>query len=240
MLKDHRPYYFKKFHEGYRRWYTKKFLAPQFAQLGRGGVFMSPRYVEVFGGPIVIGDYVHVIATADRKVRFTVWPQWAEEGIIEVGDYCLICPGVRISAARRITIGNSCMLAQGVYITDADWHGIYDRSAPVGQAEPVLIGENVWIGDSAIVGKGVSIGNNSIIGAGAVVIKDIPADVIAAGNPARVIKELDPAQPRKTRAQWLSDPKTLMEQFQELDRYFLRDNSLLGWLRSLIFPRKGD
>ncbi len=240
MRRDHRPYYLKRLHEACRHWYLQRFLAPQFERLGRGAVFMSPRHVEVFGGPVTIGEYVHVIATADRKVRFTVWSEWGEAGWIELGDYCLVCPGVRISAARGIKIGSGCMLAQGVYITDADWHGIYDRSAPVGQAAPVAIGDNVWIGDSVIVGKGVSIGMNSIIGAGAVVVRDIPADAIAVGNPARVVKELDPAHPRKTRAEWLSDPQGLKEQFGEIDRAFLKDNTTLGWLRSLLYPRKGD
>ncbi len=240
MLRDHRPYYLKRLHEAYRRWYAQRFLAPQFERLGRGAVFMSPRHVEVFGGPVVIGDYVHVIATADKKVRFTVWSEWEKTGRIELGDYCLVCPGVRISAARGITIGNGCMLAQGVYITDADWHGIYDRSAPVGQAAPVTIGDNVWVGDSVIVGKGVTIGNNSILGAGAVVVRDIPADVIAAGNPARVVKELDLKQPKKTRAEWLADPSGMKAQFREIDRAFLKDNTTLGWVRSLLCPKKGD
>ena len=60
---------------------------------------------------------------------------------------------------------------------------------------PVTLGNNVWIGDGAKVCKGVTIGDNSVIGAGSIVTSDIPANSIAAGNPARVIKPLDPSQP---------------------------------------------
>jgi serine acetyltransferase len=105
---------------------------------------------------------------------------------------------------------------------------------------PVHIADNVWIGDSAIVCKGVSIGKNSIIGAGAVVSRDIPENVIAAGNPAVVVRSLDADKPMKTRADWLADPKTLALQFEEIDRGVMKNNTWLGWLRSLFFPRRGD
>lgn len=240
MLRDHRPYYLKALDVRYQNWYARRFLAPHFASLGEGAIFMKPRWVEVFGGPIHLGKYAHVIATRDRMVRLTVWSNWGEEGRIEIGDYVLICPGVRISAAREIVIGHSCMLAQGVFITDADWHGIYDRTLPVGQTAPVRIGDNVWIGDSAIVGKGVTIGANSIIGAGSVVVKDVPPDSIVAGNPAQVVKYLDRGKEITTRAQWLAEPRELARQFAEIDRALLQKNTLRGWLRSILFPRQGD
>jgi len=240
LLRDHRPYLLKKLYKDFQRHYVNWFLRPQFEFLGRGCTFMKPWYVELFGGPIHLGDYATVIATPDSRVRLTVWTAMGEEGIIKIGNYALICPGVRVSAAKKIEIGDSCMLANGVFITDSDWHGIYDRSLPVGKSEPVQIEDNVWIGDSAIVGKGVRIGKNSIIGAGSVVVHDIPEDVIAAGNPAAVIKHLDKSQPLKTRADWLADPQKLARQFEEIDRSFMRNNSWHGWIRSLIYPRKGD
>jgi carbonic anhydrase/acetyltransferase-like protein (isoleucine patch superfamily) len=132
------------------------------------------------------------------------------------------------------------MLAQGAFITDSDWHGLYDRSLSVGQSQPVTIGKNVWVGDSAIVCKGVSIGHNSIIGAGSVVVKDVPSNVIVAGNPADVVKELDKDRHIKTRAEWFADPKHLAEQFDIIDRNLLKRNTWLGWMRSVLFPRKGD
>jgi acetyltransferase-like isoleucine patch superfamily enzyme len=201
---------------------------------------MKPWHVEVFGWPIELGDYANVIAASDKKVRLTVWSNIEQEGKIKIGNCCLICPGVRISAATEITIGDSCMMAHGTYITDSDWHGIYDRSLSIGQSTPVKIGNNVWLGDSVIVGKGVHIGDNSIIGAGSVVVKDIPPNVIAAGNPAIIVKTLDPDQHIKTRVEWFADVRKLAAEFDEIDRGLLKDNTFLGWIRSIIFPRRGD
>jgi serine acetyltransferase len=110
----------------------------------------------------------------------------------------------------------------------------------VGNTVPVRIEKNVWIGDSAIVCKGVRIGKNSIIGAGSVVSRDIPENVIAVGNPAVAVKDLDPDIPMKTRADWLADPRTLARQFEEIDRGFMKNNTWFGWLRSVFFPRRGD
>jgi serine acetyltransferase len=137
-------------------------------------------------------------------------------------------------------MGDGCMTAQNVSISDSDWHGLYDRSLPVGNTKEVIIGNNVWIGDSAIVCKGVTIGDNAVIGAGSIVVKDIPVNAIAAGNPATVIKYLDPDKPMKTRKDWLSDPAKLAKDFEIIDRALMKGNTLRGWFRSLLFPRQGD
>jgi acetyltransferase-like isoleucine patch superfamily enzyme len=224
----------------FQKWYAQRFVRPQFESLGQGCTFMKPWHVEIFGGPVSLGNHSTVIATPDRKVRLTVWSDLQGEGRISIGSYALLCPGVRISAATAIVIGESCMLAQGVFLTDADWHGVYDRSEPIGRTIPLSIGDNVWIGDSAIVCKGVRIGENSIIGAGSVVSRDIPANTIAAGNPAMVLKDLEPGRSIKTRAQWFADPATLAAQFDQIDRHFMKDNTWIGWFRSLLSPRRGD
>jgi acetyltransferase-like isoleucine patch superfamily enzyme len=176
-----------------------------------------------------------VIAAPDSKIRLAVWPQAPGSGSITIGDHCLLCPGVRIGSAKKIVIDDNCMLAGRVYVTDCDWHGLYDRLA-MGRSETVRIGPNAWIGDSAIVCKGVKIGENSIVGAGAVVVEDVPSNTVAAGNPARVVKELDPLRPITTRAQWYADPQDLFERIDRLDRANLSQNSLLNWIRHLLFP----
>ncbi len=132
------------------------------------------------------------------------------------------------------------MLANGAFVTDADWHGIYDRLESIGNSAPVILKENVWIGDSATVCKGVTIGENSIIGAGAVVTTDIPANCIAAGNPAKVIRELDSRKGFTKREKMFANPEQLNRYMNEFDKGFLKSNSTLGWLRTLLFPRKGD
>ena len=239
MRKDHRPYYIKKLYLRFQKYYTRHFLRPQLEKLGRGFFFIKPWHVELFGGPISIGDFATVIATADKKIRLSVWSGLEGGGRITIGSYCLLCPGVRISSGREIAIGDNCMLANNVYITDADWHDIYNRTA-IGKSASVRIDTNVWIGDSAIVCKGVAIGKNSIIGAGAIVAKDIPANVIAAGNPARVVKPLDLSEEMTPRAQWFSDPAKLSSDLDRFDKALLKDNSTLHWLRNLIYPLKGE
>jgi acetyltransferase-like isoleucine patch superfamily enzyme len=138
-------------------------------------------------------------------------------------------------AAESITIGDACMIAHGVYISDADWHGIYDRAEPVGNTNPVILEDNVWIGDSAIVCKGVTIGKNSIIGAGAVVTKNVPPNSIFAGNPAKLVKTLEDKE-FNTRANFLENPKKLAKDFDSLDRYSLSDNTFLNWIKSIFLP----
>jgi acetyltransferase-like isoleucine patch superfamily enzyme len=238
--KDHRPYYMKRLSHKFERWYAQHFLAPQCEYFGRNLVFMKPWGVEIYGGPVSIGDYTTLIATPDRRIRLTAWMANGKSGRVEIGRHCLICPGARIMAATAITIGDDCMLAQNVCVTDADWHDLYDRSASIGNTREVKIGKNVWIGDSAMICKGVRIGDNAVIGAGAIVVKDIPENAIAAGNPASVIKYLDPDRPMKSRSQWMADPQKVNEYFDAVERIMREKNTLFGWFRSILFPRKGD
>jgi len=240
LRRDHRPYIIKRLDIKFQQWYAHQFLRPQFEYFGKGSLFLKPWYVEIFGWPIALGDCANIIATPDKRIRLTVWSNFEERGSIKIGNYALICPGVRISSASEIVIGESCMIAQGVSISDADWHDVYDRSIPIGQTAAISIGNNVWIGDGAIICKGLKIGANSVIGAGAVVVKDIPPDVIAAGNPATVVKRLDVDRTVKTRGNLFADPERLLKQFNEIDREMLKGNTFFGWFRSLLFPKRGD
>lgn len=239
MRKDHRPYVVKKAVLRFQKFYSAHFLQPHFAALGKFATIIKPWYVEVFGSPVSVGDHVTIVATSDHRVRLSVWSDEQVSGQIQIGDYVIICPGVRVSSASKIHIGDNCMLASGVYLTDSDWHDIYNRIA-IGKTDPIHITDNVWIGDGAIVCKGVSIGENTIIGAGSVVVNSIPSDCIAAGNPARVVKHLDPQKSFTTRQQWFLKSADLYAEIDQLDREIMRGNTLWHWLRYLFFPRKGD
>lgn len=96
--------------------------------------------------------------------------------------------GTTIGAFRSIRLGKGVRCGANTLITDSDWHPGDPRS---GAPRPVVIGDNVWLGAHSIVMKGVTIGAGSVIGAGSIVTKDIPAGVIAAGNPCRVIRKID-------------------------------------------------
>ena len=91
----------------------------------------------------------------------------------------------------RVTIGDDCFIGPNVSIYTA-CHSTdpVERNTRMEWAEPVTIGDNVWIGGSVTILPGVTIGNNVTIGAGSVVTKDIPDNVVAVGNPCKVIKRL--------------------------------------------------
>lgn len=105
---------------------------------------------------------------------------------LSIGDNCGFS-GTSIWCFDSITIGNNVRVGANVVIMDGDAHQDDPRA---GQNAPIVIEDNVWIGAGVMVLKGVTIGRNSLIGAGSVVVKDIPANCVAAGNPCRVIKEL--------------------------------------------------
>lgn len=240
MQRDYRPYWLKRAYLAFRARYAEHFLRPRFASLGDEPTFMKPWFVHVAGPNITLGRRATVIAEPDRRVRIAVWGRAPGQGRIRIGAQVLITPGVRISASDSIEIGDDCMIASGAYITDSDWHGIYDRIARNPETTPVRIGNNVWIGDGAIVLKGVTIGDNSIVGAGSVVARDVPANVVVAGNPARIVKELDPDGPFVTRGDFFNDPNSFFSRADELDREVLAGNTLLGWLRAVFLPRRSD
>jgi len=114
---------------------------------------------------------------------------------IIIGKDCGLS-GTVLCAAEEIEIGNNCLFGADVIITDTDFHPIkhenrrYERRKEKINHGKVMIGNNVFIGTRSIIMKNVEIGDNSVIGAGSIVTKSIPANVIAAGNPAVVIKPL--------------------------------------------------
>ncbi len=143
-------------------------------------------------GRIVIGSYVRLSGKSSINFgnRAHAMPEFV------VGDHTFIGHNCSFAIAESISIGSHCLLAGGARLADFDGHSLdYDerrRNVPVSAADikPIVIGSDVWIGAGVCVLKGVRIGDRSIIGAGSVVSKDIPADVVAAGNPARVVRRL--------------------------------------------------
>ncbi len=116
---------------------------------------------------------------------------YSKDAQIIIGNKCGFS-GAIVGAARNITLGEHVLCGANVLITDFDWHAVgIDKDADSSEAaEPVLIADNVWIGINSVILKGSQIGSNSIIGANSLVTSHIPADVIAGGIPARVIRKL--------------------------------------------------
>lgn len=110
---------------------------------------------------------------------------------IELGKNVYMNLGVTILDCAKVKIGDNCMLAPNVQIyTAAHPLDVETRNSGLEYALPVTIGKNCWIGGNAIILPGVTIGDNCVIGAGSVVTKDIPANSVAVGNPARIKKTL--------------------------------------------------
>lgn len=124
-------------------------------------------------------------------------------GKIIMHEWSKIGPNTSITAVNKVEIGKDTAIAIGVTIIDNNTHPLnpddrrYMRHTPHNSRErqpqnsanaPIIIGENVWIGTNARIQKGVTIGDNAIIAANSVVTHDVPANAIAAGNPAKIVK----------------------------------------------------
>jgi len=113
--------------------------------------------------------------------------------LIELGDSVYVNRDTIIDASEKVEIGSRCMIGPGCYITDHD-HQIEAGSAPGDGAlvgKPVMIGARAWLGAHTVVLKGVQIGEGAVVGAGSIVTRDVPADSIAVGNPAKVVRQID-------------------------------------------------
>jgi len=110
-----------------------------------------------------------------------------QNGTLKIGNNCGFS-GTVIGCFKEIIIEDNVRCGANTLITDSDWHSDDPRS---GTPRPIHIETNVWLGVNVTVLKGVHIGANSVIGAGSIVTQNIPANVIAAGNPCRIIKSID-------------------------------------------------
>lgn len=118
---------------------------------------------------------------------------------IHVGKHFIANFNVTILDIREVIIGDHCMIGPGTLITTVG-HPLSPkrRREHIGIAEPVKIGDDVWIGGNCTILPGVTIGNNVVIAAGAVVTKDIPDNCVAGGVPAKVIKYIEDDVERET------------------------------------------
>ena len=113
------------------------------------------------------------------------------EGEVSIGAKSVLGQECTISAYQHVSVGRECILADRVMMIDFD-HGAVEVERPIRlqgiYKRDVRVGHNVWMGYGACVLRGVSIGDNSIVGTSAVVTRDVPADAVVAGVPARVIR----------------------------------------------------
>lgn len=162
-------------------------------QLGRNTVFQGRCHFRRYPGTtITIGNNCTFLSTPTSNLIGINRPcmvstlHAGDKASIRIGDHCGFS-GTVIGAFKSIKLGNHVRCGANTLITDSDWHLDDPRS---GTPAEVVIEDNVWLGANSIVLKGVTIGANTVIGANSVVTKSIPANVIAAGNPCKVIKQI--------------------------------------------------
>jgi acetyltransferase-like isoleucine patch superfamily enzyme len=123
------------------------------------------------------------------------WIAMGPEARIAIGEGCFLNKNTMLAAEESIEIGDHVMFANHCFVGDAD-HRYDDPNTPITHQGfvprgPVRIGSNVWFGVGCVVTGGVEIGDRAVIGANSVVTRDIPAATIAAGAPAKVLREIE-------------------------------------------------
>jgi acetyltransferase-like isoleucine patch superfamily enzyme len=169
--------------------------------LGDGAKLMaSARIRNIRGDTRQIKVGKHTIVAGELLV-------FSHGGDISIGEWCYIGEGARVWSSKAVHIGDRVLISHSVNIFDSLTHPLNARlrhaqfkaiiqtghphSIDLGE-RPVIVGNDVWIGANACVLRGVILGEGAVVGAGAVVTHDVPPFTIAAGNPARVIRELTP------------------------------------------------
>lgn len=169
-----------------RYWRFLRFRMANPHVITEGLVFLGRRVeVEVRPGfgRLVLGRWVHI--GDGTSIR-------CHEGTMRVGDKTVFGRNIVINGYLDVSIGSACIIADMVYVTDFD-HVFADVQTPIKDQgivkAPVRIGSDVWLGTKATVVRGTSVGDGSVVAAHAVVTRDLPAYSVAAGVPARVLRD---------------------------------------------------
>jgi acetyltransferase-like isoleucine patch superfamily enzyme len=163
----------------------KRFLTPYGRRLKLDGLcFIGPRVTLQIGkkGRIELGRWSWL--GHGTKIR-------CHEGVVSIGAKTVMGQECTISAFQHVSIGRECVIADRVMLIDFD-HGVVEVERPIRlqgiYKRDTRVGNNVWIGYGACILRGVTVGDNAIIGTNAVVTKDVPANAVVGGVPARVIR----------------------------------------------------
>ena len=179
-----------------RRWYERNHRLLRRFRLDRemarrGAYIRHPIEGEVLdnllAGKLTVGQGTHFEPGC--------WVTMSEQARVSIGEGCYLNRETMIAAEREVTIGDHVMFANGCFIGDAA-HRFDDPDKPITwqgftTKGPVRIGSNCWFGVHCVVTGGVTIGDRCVIGANSVVTSDLPDGTIAAGIPARVIREIE-------------------------------------------------
>lgn len=173
----------------YSRWISLKFKGRDISFIEPVNYLRGCNYFEI-GNKTSFG----------KLVVLTAWDNYAQETFspeIIIGRNCNFGDFLHLTCINRIVIGDNCLTGRWVTISDNN-HGQSDetnlREAPIKRKltskGPIIIGNNVWIGDKATILGGVTIGDSVIVAANSVVTKDIPSYSVVGGNPAKILKKI--------------------------------------------------
>jgi acetyltransferase-like isoleucine patch superfamily enzyme len=165
----------------------------RFGHLGRNSVICFPPNTLFNEQYIHIGEGTLFGPQATLSAGMVPGQEMVTDPVITVGDRCLFGKGSGIVGHLEIRIGDDVWTGHHVYITDQN-HGYDDLDLPISKQvmpeRPVSIGDGSWLGHGTVVLPGVTIGRHVVVGANSVVTRDLPDNCVAAGVPARVIKQL--------------------------------------------------
>lgn len=180
-----------------RQYLHRKHIRSSFTAIGKRYNIMPESLILLSDGSsakdIELGEFVTLYGTIQSQ----------SGGRVHFGDYTRLGKGSVIRALDCVTVGSYTAIADNVVISDNGNHPVdpifrrkmkedaldgYMRLWKHSEHAPVIIGENVWVCEGARINRGVTVGDNAIIAAGAIVTKDVPANSIVAGIPAKVIK----------------------------------------------------
>jgi lipopolysaccharide O-acetyltransferase len=165
------------------------------------GLYLGPGCRVIGGRYISFGNGIY----AERNLWLEAVASFGAQSFvpnIEIGDHVSFSDGVHVSAIASIVIGSHTLFGSRIFVSDHN-HGVYrgeSQSSPeeapaqrlLGGGGPVVIGENVWIGDNSVILGPATIGRGAIVGANSVVRGVVPPDTIVAGAPAKPIKIFNP------------------------------------------------
>ncbi len=151
--------------------------------VGRGKIIFGNNVkVGVFPSPFFYSTYAYIEARNSSAFISIGSDTWINNNFCAIAEH------------TSISIGANCFIGTNVQIFDSDFHGMKIEDRRISKAEwagAVKVGDDVFIGSDVKILKGVSIGNGAVIGSGSLVVKDIPASVIAGGSPAKVIRTIE-------------------------------------------------
>ena len=184
----------------WRAWVNRRVGASRFGAFGADSAFVPPAVVSA-PERVFIGDRVFFqtgawLAVYDEVhgVRF--------DPRLTIGDGCTFGRDVVIACLGEVTFGREVQVADRIFVGDT-YHGYQDPDTnivrqPMAEPRPVRIGDGAFLGINCVILPGVTVGERAFVGAGAVVTKDVPANSVVVGNPARVVRVYD-----RERGEWV-------------------------------------